>query len=119
MFEHAHLRRLGSPADLDAAIAASADRPVLVFKHSTRCGVSAEALEELATSLRARSMHAWVVTVQTDRGLSNAIATRFGVRHESPQLLLLKEGKVAWHASHFRITAPAVTAVLDTHPTVD
>jgi bacillithiol system protein YtxJ len=118
MFEHAHLRRLGSPADLDDAIAASAERPVLLFKHSTRCGVSAEALEEVTASLQARSMQAWVVTVQTDRGLSNDIAARFGIRHESPQLLVLREGKVAWHASHFRITAPAVTAVLDAEPSV-
>ena len=49
-----------------------------------------------------------MVTVQTHRAISNAIAQKLGVRHETPQALLVKNGRVVWSASHFRVTAAAV-----------
>ena len=49
-----------------------------------------------------------MVTVQTHRAVSNAIAQQLGVRHETPQALLIKDGRVVWSASHFRVTAAAV-----------
>jgi thioredoxin 1 len=49
-----------------------------------------------------------VITVQTHRPLSDAAATRLGIRHETPQALLLRDGKVVWNASHFSITASAL-----------
>ena len=53
-----------------------------------------------------------MVTVQTHRDVSNAVATRLGVRHETPQALLVRDGQVIWTASHFRVTAQAVAAAL-------
>ena len=53
-----------------------------------------------------------MVTVQTHRNVSNAVATRLGVRHETPQALLVRNGQVIWAASHFRVTAAAVAAAL-------
>jgi bacillithiol system protein YtxJ len=44
--------------------------------------------------------------------LSNAIAERFGVRHETPQALLIKDGRVVWHASHWSITSDSLTEAL-------
>jgi thioredoxin 1 len=49
-----------------------------------------------------------MVTVQTHRAISNAVALRLGVRHETPQALLIRDGRVVWSASHFRVTAAAV-----------
>jgi len=49
-----------------------------------------------------------MVTVQTHRAVSNAIAQKLGVRHETPQALLVRNGRVVWSASHFRVTAAAV-----------
>jgi hypothetical protein len=49
-----------------------------------------------------------MVTVQTHRAISNAVAQRLGVRHETPQALLIRDGRVVWSASHFRVTAAAV-----------
>jgi bacillithiol system protein YtxJ len=49
-----------------------------------------------------------MVTVQTHRAVSNAVAQRLGVRHETPQALLIRDGRVVWSASHFRVTAAAV-----------
>jgi bacillithiol system protein YtxJ len=100
--------------DLDRALAATNERPLLLFKHSFSCGVSAEALDELVSHLNERSMDASyaMVTVQTHRELSNAVAKKLGVRHESPQALLIRGGRVVWSASHFRVTAAAVEAAL-------
>jgi bacillithiol system protein YtxJ len=93
---------------LDAAIAESRERPVLLFKHSRYCGVSCEALDELHAHIEARAgagVAYKMITVQTHRPVSDAAATRLGVRHETPQAILLRDGKAVWNASHFRITA--------------
>ena len=107
---HPQLTRLERLDELSRLIEASDTGPVLVFKHSYSCGISAEALDELATHLD--ESHDGVtyamVTVQTHREVSNAVAKRLGVRHETPQALLVRDGRVVWSASHFRVTAQAV-----------
>ena len=96
---------------LDAAIAESCERPVLLFKHSRYCGVSCEALDELQAHIEAaadgRAAYR-MITVQTHRPVSDAAAQRLGIRHETPQAILLRDGKVVWNASHFRITAAQI-----------
>jgi thioredoxin 1 len=95
-------------ASLDAAIDESRQRPVLLFKHSRHCGTSFEALDELHTHIEGAkpgSAAYKVITVQTHRPVSDAVSQRFGIRHETPQAILLRHGKVVWNASHFRITA--------------
>jgi bacillithiol system protein YtxJ len=101
------LTHLADVSDLDAAIAESRERPVLLFKHSRFCGVSCEALEELHAHIETTPGQTSykIITVQTHRPVSDAAAQRLGVRHETPQALLLRDGKVIWNASHFRITA--------------
>jgi bacillithiol system protein YtxJ len=92
--------------ELDAAIAESRERPVLLFKHSRSCGVSCQALDELhAHVVESQGAVAYkLITVQTDRHVSNEAATRLGIRHETPQVILLRDGRPVWTASHFRIT---------------
>lgn len=100
---------------LDAAIAESRERPVLLFKHSRYCGVSCEALDELQSHIDARTEGDAVyrmITVQTHRPVSDAAAQRLGIRHETPQAILLRDGKAVWNASHFRITATKLTEAL-------
>lgn len=99
--------------DLDAALAQSATLPIVIFKHSATCGTSAQAYEEIEESL-AMSLGAktYLVDVLANRGLSQAIAARFKVRHESPQVLLIRDGVVSWQASHFRVTADAIAAAV-------
>jgi hypothetical protein len=53
-----------------------------------------------------------VLKVQPARAGSNEVALRFGVRHESPQILIVQAGRMVWHASHFRVTARAVRDAL-------
>src|SRR5215467_773423 len=93
---------------LDAAIAESRERPVLLFKHSRHCGTSFEALDELHAHIEGAEAGAAaykMITVQTHRPVSDAVSQRFGIRHETPQAILLRDGRAIWNASHFRITA--------------
>lgn len=116
---HPDLRPLRHLDDLHRLLAESESRPVLLFKHSYTCGVSMEALEELVAHLNDRVAksflpHYAMVTVQTHRAVSNAIAQKLGIRHETPQALLVKNGRVVWSASHFRVTAAAVDDAIRT-----
>jgi bacillithiol system protein YtxJ len=108
-------RLLMSVDELDPVVAGSCARPVLVFKHSLTCGTSAWAHDELAALLDGPPVpiDVCVVHVQTGRALSNAIAERFGVRHQSPQALLVHDGQVIWHASHHRLTQEAMSAAIE------
>ena len=89
---------------LDELIARSTTEPVILFKHSTTCPISAAAYREMVNVTDDVTM----VVVQKSRDVSNEIAKRTGVRHESPQTLILRNGEVVWSASHFDITADGV-----------
>jgi bacillithiol system protein YtxJ len=103
--------------DFEALLTASAETPVLLYKHSLTCGTSACALDELTDLLNRNAPEARyaMVTVQQHREISNAIAARLGVRHETPQALLIRNGRVVWAASHFRLTAAAIEAAITSH----
>ena len=84
--------------------------PVVLFKHSTRCPISAAArqeMEKFADESPAATCRQVLVIEQ--RPLSLLIAEETGVPHQSPQVLLLRDGKVVWHASHYNITSRRVT----------
>jgi bacillithiol system protein YtxJ len=108
------LKPLPDTAALDAAIAESRERPVLIFKHSRTCGISCEAFDELHAHITEAPVEVSykVITVQSHRGVSDAAEARLGVRHATPQVILLRGGVPVWNASHFRITAEALKRVL-------
>ena len=110
-----NLTHLHHVDDLDAAIEESRERPVLLFKHSRTCGISCEALDELHAHLETGAGTAAykLITVQSHRAVSDAAANRLGVRHETPQAILLREGRAVWNASHFRITAAELGRILE------
>lgn len=109
---------LSDLVELEAAIQESVERPVLLFKHSRHCGVSCEALDELRSHIgrHAGSAAYKMITVQTHRPVSDAATRRLGIRHETPQAILLKGGKPVWSASHFRITASQLDELLAQQP---
>jgi bacillithiol system protein YtxJ len=111
------ITRIERIEDVDGLLADSASTPVLIYKHSYTCGTSAYALDELTDLLHRQPTAARyaMVAVQTHRDASSAIATRLGVRHETPQVLLVRDGRVVWSASHFRVTADAIEAALTAH----
>lgn len=112
---HPDIQELRTVDDVQVMLAESTARPVLLLKHSYSCGTSAQALDELLAHIEeqgAGNVRFAMVTVQTHRAVSNEIASRLGIRHETPQALLVRDGKVVWQASHFRVTASAVAAAL-------
>ena len=111
---HPNLTHLHELAELDRLLAESAAHPVLIFKHSYSCGTSAEALDELMAhaDVQPAAARIAIVTVQTDRAISNAVTARLGVRHETPQALLVRDGKVVWFASHFRVTSDEISRAI-------
>jgi len=81
----------------------------VLLKHSAACSVSFNAMREVRKFLVAHEeVRVHVVDVLGSRELSLAIADRLDVPHQSPQVIVLRGGKVAWHASHFSITASAL-----------
>ena len=82
----------------------SQNAPVVVFKHSTTCSISAVAYEEMTRF----DGEVALIEVQREPNLSKEIEQRTGVAHESPQVLVLRKGKVVWDASHWNVKADAV-----------
>ncbi len=108
---------LRDPSDLDALLARSRSEDVLLFKHSTACPISARAHDEWETFLGARSERrpfAALVRVIEERPISRDIESRLGVRHESPQAILVRGGAAVAHLSHGAITADALRALAAT-----
>lgn len=96
---------------LDDLIARSSQAPVLLFNYDPYCGVNAAARREIV-GLDAEIA---VVDVDENHDLGQLVAQRTGVRHESPQMILLRDGKPVWSASHFNITAGSVRKALEQH----
>jgi bacillithiol system protein YtxJ len=91
---------------LDEIVAFSNEKPAVIFKHSTRCSVSRMALKQFETEYDLEdAVDMYFLDLLEHRAISNAIATRFGVFHQSPQLLLIKEGKSVYDVSHSDIDA--------------
>jgi bacillithiol system protein YtxJ len=111
------LKELHNIEELDKAISDSRERPVLLFKHSRTCPISARAFREFESFLeRADPRISYtLVTVQTARTVSDEAASRLGIRHESPQAIIVKGGQGVWNASHFDITATALEDAIRKH----
>lgn len=102
--------------ELGTLVAESNERPVLIFKHSNACPISSRAHEEVRRLVEDGSASGFgfgMVVVQEARPLSNAIAEQFGVRHETPQVLVVRDGKAVWNASHFDVTRDRVAEAME------
>ena len=86
----------------------STREPVVLFKHDPPCSISLIALRELSR------LGGEIPTIDVARshGLSMAVARQTEVRHESPQVIVLRDSRAVWSASHFAITADAVAEAL-------
>ena len=105
-----NLVQLNTLDKLQAAIEESRIRPVLLFKHSTSCGISAGVFREV----KMVDTDVNIVIVQTDRHISNEIERHTGVKHQSPQAIVLKDGEAVYHASHYDITVDDINQHLET-----
>ena len=108
-------KHLESLADLEAVLADPEKRPVMLFKHSTRCPISAAAEKAYLAFVDAhddgRVLYTHLDLIQF-REVSNAIAEKTGVEHQSPQAILIVDGQTLWHASHLGITQEALATAV-------
>lgn len=102
---------LNQAAQLESLKEESKKQPVLIFKHSTRCSISSSALNRLERSWNEddmKSVKPYYLDLISYRDVSNKIQEVFGIQHESPQILLIKDGVCTYCASHMGITYPDV-----------
>ena len=102
--------RLLDKQALKSIIDASKDRPVVVFKHSNSCPISSRAYREME---QLEDIN--LLEIQSARDLSREVEELTGVRHESPQVIILRDGKAVWNASHFDVKAGAVAEAVQAH----
>lgn len=95
-----------SKANLEELIADSFTRPQLIFKHSTRCSISRYVLSDFIAhyTFSSDELESHYLDLLNYREISNQIADQLEVAHQSPQILLIKNGKAVVHASHEGIT---------------
>ncbi len=98
---NATFKEINTTDALDDLLARSAQEPVVIFKHSLTCPISRSVHDDVTRY----DGEIALVIMQHARPLSNEIAARTGVRHESPQALVLRDGRAVWHAAHYDITA--------------
>ncbi|HET8753289.1 MAG TPA: bacillithiol system redox-active protein YtxJ [Salinimicrobium sp.] len=104
--------QLNDIRQLDTILEESKHQPVAIFKHSTRCGISNMVLKSFRREYEPDAMgetKLYFLDLLSNREISNEVANRFKVQHESPQLIILKDGEVVYHASHQGIKASSLT----------
>ncbi len=108
------LEELQSNEELEQVWEKSQQKPVLLFKHSTTCPISAGAFEQYQSFLESSddNLDGYIVKVIESKDISNQIAAETNVKHESPQIFLIKNKEVLWHTSHSKITADSITREL-------
>jgi bacillithiol system protein YtxJ len=96
---------LTQPEQLTELARESHEHPVLIFKHSTTCSISAAAKGKIERQWADSGLTTplYYLDLLRFRPLSSQIAEQFGVRHESPQLLLIQDGECRYDASHMGI----------------
>ena len=91
----------------------SENEPVLLLKHSSTCPISAAGYQVF--NKYNTDIPKYYLVVQRSRPVSREVEGALSVQHESPQLLLLKEGEAVWHASHYDINQMNIKAAVEAH----
>lgn len=97
-----------SETQLNEALNKHPGTPIVVFKHSTQCPISAAAYRQMDAFANSETTPVYMIRVIEERPVSNFFAEQFRVRHQSPQAIVMADGQVQWQASHYDITAKAL-----------
>lgn len=105
---------LNDKTQLSEIINISSDKLVLIFKHSTRCGISRMVLKnfERDYDIPETEIDMYFLDLLNYRALSQDISTKFNVMHQSPQVLVIKNGEVIYHDSHDYISINKIKEIL-------
>lgn len=106
---------LRSVEELEQIKHLSQKQPLVIFKHSTRCSISTVAKNRLEKSSLPEGIPFYFLDLISFRKVSNSIAEEFGIMHESPQILLIKDGKCVYVESHMAIDIEAIKKQLQNH----
>lgn len=109
-------KKMENEEDLAEAIQVSNDKPVVVFKHSTRCIISKTVLRNFENELESNenaSLYFYYLDLLNYRDISNKIAKDFGVTHQSPQVMVIKNQEIIYHSSHDRISLQSILKELN------
>jgi len=101
---HQDFKPIESMDALDHLVAESEQEPIIVFKHDPHCGISKAAYREMSQLSGAVAL----IDVAEHDDIAQELATHTGIKHESPQVIVLDHGKAIWSASHYAITSKAV-----------
>ena len=103
-------RKLESEKDLETAVQKSFQSKVLIFKHSTRCFISKTVLKSFEKQIETldKNYTFYFLDLLENRALSNEIEMRFDVVHQSPQLIVLENGKAVKNSSHHSISVSLI-----------
>lgn len=99
-----HWISLTTPEQLNEIKLKSAQKPQVIFKHSTRCSISSMALNRLERSEEPDGVDFYYLDLIAHRNISSKIAEDFNVYHQSPQILVIKNGECVYDESHSSIT---------------
>lgn len=102
--------------EMDNVILASSERSQVILKHSNSCGVSFFAKQNLDTipSEQLSEADLYIIDVIRHRDVSYYLADKFNIRHESPQVFVIRDKQVVWNGSHGRVNADNVLENLTT-----
>ncbi|MDR3600499.1 MAG: bacillithiol system redox-active protein YtxJ [Desulfosporosinus sp.] len=111
----AEFKEITCSQDFKDILAESCQRKIILFKHSTTCPISARAWQEVQNFIRDSSNEVLVAMLKVieSRPVCNQVAEELGVKHQSPQVLLLSNQKVLWHTSHQSVTLNRIKQALD------
>ncbi|MFY7899929.1 MAG: bacillithiol system redox-active protein YtxJ [Chitinophagaceae bacterium] len=103
---------LNSQEQLSAIKQQSFNKPQVIFKHSTRCSISSMALSRLERAEVPQNADFYFLDLIAFRSVSDAVAEEFQVHHESPQVIVIKNGECVYDESHYAITMDEIEAQL-------
>ncbi|GEN74536.1 bacillithiol system redox-active protein YtxJ [Chryseobacterium hagamense] len=105
-------KKIESEEDLQKAIESSSDHKIAIFKHSTSCFISKTVLRNFEKEVAGLEHEAelYYLDLLAHRPLSNKIAEDLGVTHQSPQLIVIENGKAVNNASHQSISADQLSS---------
>ena len=107
-----HWIQLTDLAQLNEIYTLSFSHPVLIYKHSSRCSLSSLVLQRIEGEVPPPDLHFYFLDLVRFRNISDSVAEQYAVFHESPQILLIKNGECVYEESHYSISLQEAAAFL-------
>jgi bacillithiol system protein YtxJ len=107
--------KLIQASQLEEIKSISEQKPVLIFKHSTRCSISSMSLDRMLRNWKTEDedkLTVFYLDLIEYRAISDLVSATFGIPHESPQVILVKNGEAVYDNSHYGISYPEIMSLV-------